>query len=574
MRVSPVAVALATLAIPALATVSVLPMSRRTMSYDTAKLAELEAVPYLGPEEPYFLGSGVAGAGGDTEGKWDFLIGPDYTSPNFISEETLSLTVDGRPTALAFKMHRARETGIFFGSQRIGDLRILVADFSNSDSPWVARLIGIENLSRKTTARVSVRATIRPGGTRSNLEGTGALAIEADRGVFCFGGETRNWAKRVSLITFSDLCVAKPTGAAVELTTSEHTVAPGRGFSTGLYHHQFYAGEETPKFLIDKIRRHNPEADLERSIAYWGKWLRSGKSFEKKATDQRAWDAVEASLLACKMQQNRDGGTIAGTRRYANSYIRDTHGAVRLFLATGHYPEAKKAIETIHHKWSVAGFIPNYWSMGSDSFLGRSFVNDSAEITGYYVLMIRDYYAATKDIKFVDSLAPSIKFAVDSQLDFMARNEWRITFNGDETEQYCVRQDGQEYGGFPAFPQWRRDSWSFPSAALACASTQFYIDYLLAEGNRAGASLYETKLAKARDGIDATFWKAGAAGSFHYWARYKDGSWPDVMVPNYGLLPLWIGARLNKERQLGDATAMRRYVVPESGYLPTAPDVV
>ena len=536
--------------------------------------AVLDAVAYLGNEEPYFLGSGVAGGGGDTDGTWDFLIGPDYTSPNFIAEEKLSLILDGQPTMLTLKMHRARAAGIFFGSQQIGGLRILVADFSIDNAPWVARLVRVENTSRQTTAHFCVRATIKAGGARSDLINGEALDIHADKGTFCFGNETKNWADRASLITFSDPCDAKVAGKAYELTTAPHDLAPGRAFSACLYHYQYYVAARPPQFYTREIHRHHPEADLALSVSGWGTWLASGKSFEKQAADQRAWDAVEGSLLACKMQQNRDGGTIAGARRYANSYIRDTHGAVRLFLSTGHYAEAKKAIETIRHKWSVAGFIPNYWSMGSDSFLGHSFNNDAAEITGYYVLMIRDYFAATTDIKFLDSLAKVLQFAVETQLGFMAKNGWRISFNGDETEQYCVRKDGQEYGGFPAFPQWRSDSWSFPSAVLACASTQFYIDYLHAKGDKVLAAAGESRLSEVKDGIDTTFLRRGDLPSVHHWARYKDGSWPDVVVPNYDLIPVWIGARLNGDRQLIDASAMKRYVAPDSGYLPTAPNEV
>ncbi len=294
-------------------------------------------------------------------------------------------------------------------------------------------------------------------------------------------------------------------------------------------------------------------------------WFDSGKHLN--LSDPKARDVVEGCLAAVKMQQCRDGGTIAGARKYANSYVRDTHGGVRLFLATGHYPEAQKAIETINHKWMVAGFIPNYWSMGSDSFLGHSFVNDASEITGYFVLMIRDYLAATHDRRFVDTVAPALKFAVDAQLDFMAKNEWRIDFNGDETEQYCVREDGQEYGGFPAFKDWSPKSWSFPSASIACASTQFYVDYLKLKGLKEAAKEYETKLRLATGAIDTTFLHDGT----HVWRRGVDGTWPTTAVPNYSLIPLWVGARLNGDRQKSDALDVLGYIDLGTGYLPTAP---
>jgi len=360
----------------------------------------------------------------------------------------------------------------------------------------------------------------------------------------------------------------------VELTADNHDLSPGQTYSTGLYHSQHDDDSNAERSYVNDIRRRTPEADLARSLAEWKRWLAQGKALSRLIPNARAREMVEGCLLACKMQQDRDGGTMAGARRYANSYVRDTHGAVRLFLATGHMAEAKKAIETIDHKWSVGGFIPNYWSMGSDSFLGRSFVNDDSEIPAYYVLMIRDYFAATKDARFVDQIEPSMKWAIDAQLGFMEKNGWRITFNGDETEQYCCREDGQEYGGFPAFKEWSPTAWSFPSAALACASTQFYIDYLRSKGRTDEASACGAKLGQVKDAIDATFLRRDLTPGIHAWKRDRDGGWPTTTLPNYDLIPLWIGARLNGDRENADALAMVSFLDPKTGYLPTAPPAV
>ncbi len=54
-----------------------------------------DQVPYLNKSEFFFMGSGVAGAGGTADGKWDFLVGPDYTCPNYLSDEEISLLIDG-----------------------------------------------------------------------------------------------------------------------------------------------------------------------------------------------------------------------------------------------------------------------------------------------------------------------------------------------------------------------------------------------------------------------------------------------------------------------------------------------
>lgn len=538
-------------------------------AYAAAQALNLKTVPYLGKEEPYFLGNGVAGAGGDTHGKWDFLIGPDYTSPNFISSENIGLMIDGSPIALVPQMYRARDTGVFVGQTSIGDLDVWIYDFASQGSFSATRLIRCVNRSRRRTVTVSAAAEIAAGKDIVGDSEDGALRLLAPKNIFCFGDETKNWADRTSTILFSEPTIVSKTTDRWELKTVDHRLAPGQTLSIALEHRQSYT---TPG--SERGPSGDPERDLNRCIANWKAWMRIGRGALSKVTEPRARDAIEGSLVACKMEQNRDGGTIAGVRKYANSYVRDTHGGVRLFLATAHYAEAKKAIETIHHKWSIAGFIPNYWSMGSDSFLGRSFTNDSSEITGYYVLMIRDYLARTRDLPFVKTLDKSIQFAIDSQLDSLEKNGWRITFNGDETEQYCVRVDGQVYGGFPAFREWHSDSWSFPSAAIAVASIQFYVDYLNAIGKRDVAASYAEKLAKVRKGIDTTFWRSDVTYPHHVWARLKDGTWPKTSVPNYDLVPLWVGARLNGGAQRADAVSAKAEVIPSNGMLPTAPPEV
>lgn len=522
-------------------------------------------VPYLGPEEPYFVGNGIAGAGGDTRGKWDFLIGPDYTSPDFLESEILFLELDGRRFPLEPQMHRVQGTGIFSGKQTIEGMEVTVSDFDLESQPWVCRSIDIANLTT-SHHQVAVVAEITPGQTQAvTLEAKG-LRITSPNGSLCFGDETKNWADRTSVIAFSGGGITERMGQAFVVRTAPGDIGPRWVLTNGLYHWQAYGKGEKALALIAK---RNSWEDLSKARSEWKAWFKKGLDIPRTVKNVKAANVIEGSLVACRSQQNRDGGTIAGTRRYANSYIRDTHGAVRLFLATGHTQEAKRAIETIHHKWSVAGFIPNWWSMGSDSFIGHSFLNDRSEITGYYTLMVRDYLAATKDQALVERVWPSVKAAVDGQLLELETNNWRITFNGDETEQYCVKKDGETYGGFPAFPQWNSKAWSFPSAAIACASVQFFVDRLRARTDPL-ATEYEAKLFKLRASIDETFWN----GRYHVWARYPDGSLPTVRIPNYGLIPFWVGAKLNYGRQDADAHAAASLVDIRTGYLATAPGEV
>ena len=532
-------------------------------------------VPYFGAQEPYFLGNGIVGGGGDTHGRWDFLIGPDYTSPNFIASESLVLIVDGEPVSLQPEMHRARKSGVFVGSQTIGECLVTMADCAANGMAWASRIIRVSNRSKRKAVRIEVRAQVLPAsgtGFASEALNGSVLRIAADTNAFCCGSETKNWEKRSSSIFFGPASSCTQNATAFELSCGERTIEPGKSFSTDLYHVQSYGDGQSLR-EIDSIRERNSDQDLGESLKQWTHWLRGGANLET-ITDPKARDVVEGCLVACKMQQDRDGGLIAGARKYANSYVRDTHGGVRLFIATGHIAEAKKAIETIMHKWSVGHFIPNYWSMGSDAFIGRSFSNDDSEITAYFVLMVRDYLVSTRDRGFLDRIEPVVKFAVNAQLDYMSRNGWRITFNGDETEQYCVKKDGEVYGGFPAFEEWSSKEWSFPSAALACASTRFYIDVLRQAGRISEATLYEHKLGLMKNAIDQTFLGRDQSPEVHCWKRNLDGSWPTSTVTNYDLIPLWAGAKLNEGREKSDALAMISFLNPVTGILPTAPPFV
>lgn len=530
-------------------------------------------VPHYGAHEKNFLGSGMAGAGGDVSGVWDFLIGPDYTSPDFINSETLSLIVDGTPQSLSLEMYRGRKTGLFYGTQQIGDLKVYLIDYTNDNSPWVARMVKVDNTSGSTAHNVQVKAVVTPQGGTTGLVNGDSVSILMDTNQWCFGNvETRNWANRSSLITFNDTCTAIQNGSNYEITTVQRPVAPSTNLAVALYHYQHYDETGvTNTDYINYIKARNIKNDVDTCVNEWNTWIDAGNMYSSQITDQKARDVVEGSLLAVKMQQNQDGGTIAGTRKYANSYVRDSHGGARLLGITGHYNEVKKIIQNLNQKWQTAGFIPNWWSMGSDAFIGHSFNNDASEVTAYYVFMIRDYYSRTNDLAFVDSVYNSMKWAIDAQLNFMQNNGWRIDFNGDETEQYTCKYDGQEYGGFPALTGWNNRNWSYPSCVAAATSTKFFIDYLNIKGNTTLANDYQTKMNNVLSAIDTTFWRTDLSPNIHDWARKTDNSWFSYRVTNYGTLPLWMGAVLNSNRQNGDALAMKAYLNPTTGYLPTAP---
>jgi hypothetical protein len=532
-----------------------------------------QQVGYCGPMEDYFLGSGVSGAMGTPDGIWNALIGPNYTSPNFLSSEVISIIIDGQSRNILPEMHRGRKSGIFYGEIEIEGMMVSLVDFTNNKKPWVTRFLSVKNLSGKSH-QVSICATVVPDKVEATIVNNSALSLHADTTKWNFDRvnlESKNWADRYSFISFNVQSAASMKGDTCLIKTEQVELAKGEEYRVALYHYQhFREPDKKDQDYLRIIRKKDIVADLNQSISGWKTWFDKGTMFEDRVKLQKAKDVIEGSLVMVKMLQDSSGGFIAGLREYPHSYVRDTHGACRLLGITGYGEEVKKAIETISYKTSVFGHIPNAWQMGANKFHYYKFNNPASETPAYFVLMMRNYLENTKDQKLMEQLYLDMKNAIDVQIKEMKANNWKIDFNGDETERYTVRKDGEMYG---KLSDWSEDKdlkyWSFPSATLALASTTFFVDYLKASGRTDLAKEYSAAAQNIRNSIDSTFWRVDL--NIHDWCRKRDNSWPQYRLPNYDLLPLWTGAKLNKDRQVQDALAMRQYVNPANGYLPTAP---
>lgn len=533
--------------------------------YTTNNVDLPDYVPFYGVYEKNFIGNGIAGAGGNVEGTWDFLFGPDYSSTDMLNFETISLIIDGVAQSLNIKMYRGNKTGLYYGAQKSGDLNIFLIDITNDNSSWVSRIIRIDNTSVEKSHTIQVKSTISPqDGISSSIINGEALSITAR--------STGNWSRRTADITFSEPCTTRLVGQNYEISTNQITISPATSYNTGIYHYLHVEENLAPKYYVSHIRSRQPLVDLKTCIDEWNSWIEAGHMYEKQIVDQKAHNVIEDILVLVRMQQNRDGGFIATARKYHFAYIRDSHGAARMLLMTGHTEEVKRLIQNINRKWKIAGYIPNYWSMGSDKFIGHS-DNDSSEITALYTFMIRDYYNKTKDIVFVDSVYNSLKWAVDAQVDYMSKNGWKIDFNGDETERYCVSIDGMEYGaGWEGLKNWDQKNWSMSSSAEAVASIQYFIDYLILKGNTELAASYSTNLSIIKNAIDSTYWRTDLVPNMHDWSKKrKDSTWYPYRVSNFSMIPLWVGAQLNSNRQNDDALAIKSFVNNASGYLALAP---
>ena len=496
-------------------------------------------------KDAYFFGNNVVGASATQNGEWTFLIGPDYTSPNYVSSIKLFVNINGEDIPLEFNMRRIRKSGVFFGAANLNNHKIYVWDFAPNNTCLAVRYIYSDTLNN-----AKITAKIVPDESKQTIL-NGALCIKKDTDKYCFGNrETLNWQDRFCSIYFNEDSFCSEQNGEFCVTT---TLKNGGGALV------FSFSYEQPEIInID------PEKYLDDTLGFWQNWFNKG--YMPKIENKRYADAVESILLSVKMQQNRDGGMIAGIRKYANSYVRDTHGGMRMLIATRHYQEAALLLKNIHSRFEKAGFIPNWWSMGSDTFIGHSFFNDASEVTAYYMFMARDYLKNTGDMALINQIMPSIKWAAETQLNWLIEHDYTISFNGDETEQYCCNNDGEEYGTFVVEGYyWEHLSLSFPSAAAALCSLEWYADLTNTD--------WSEHTEKLRKRIDEVFLKADGT---HIWsAKFVDGKLihHNGNLPNYLLLPLWIGAKLEGGREIDDAAKTKEFI-KKSGFLPNCPEAM
>ena len=511
-------------------------------------------VPYFGHDDSYYIGSGLVGASGNASGEWTFAIGPDLTSPNFLSSETICL---GDYGPLPFRMHRLRGCGAFFGIASLpGLLRATVTEACPPGSACILRLLTLENESSEQR-RFDVAVCVRQDGTEVRASG-GSIEIIRPEGVWCFGNqETRNWAQRRLRVRVPDAAVATVEESwrlSVSLTLPSGSLAVVPIWHDFAYGEEYAAGQDAIAFL-------------KKANQAWGLWLAAGK-YPSALSNRHLRDAVEALLLNVRMQQNRDGGMIAGIRKYANSYIRDTHGGMRLLNACGHAEDTARLLENIHTRWEIAGYIPNWWSMGSDTFIGDSFENNASEITAYYIFMLRDYLAAGGDESLARRILPSIRWAADTQAKYLLGHDLLMNFNGDETEQYCVNRDGEEYGLFGSCHS--EDRLGFDKKAPSFASTIAAAGSLAWFASHTGESRYAELAERVYARADTAFWD-GERGR-HGWILDGAGL-RKTLLTNAVLLPLWLHIPLPQHREIPDAIAALRVRSDDTGYMPNCPGV-
>jgi len=526
-------------------------------------------IPALGRDDDYFVGNGIVGVAVSTWGEVTMAIGCDYTSPCFIQSGKIGFVTNGTCVLVEPEMSRIRHTGAFVGSQMCGDIEVEFTDFTLPDMPFFLRKITLRNHS---DADVEVRMTYEITSDKSITYLSDGVEISSNADCWCFGGhqESKCFKTQICKVGIAGHSVTTECiGNADNLENTESKICRIYGEEVSidngkqhdlLMYHYHYDDNDYDVEMVRRVFEAKPNKLMKQSLDFWNNWLKEG-SF--KSNEVKIQDVIEGNLFAIKMQQNRDGGIIAGIKRYPCSYVRDCHGAFRLLAATEHFKECRMIIINIHKKFLAAGYIPNWWSMGSDSFLGTSFNNDVSEITAYYLLMLRDYIKATKDASIFEEVYESAKWAGDAQLNFMLKNNYLLDFNGDETEQYVCKVDGETYGGFPAVENWKHTNYSFSATCIALTSLEFLAEALT---NSEREDLYSEHFENIRTAIDKTFYNSDL--QMHSWAvECETLEQLSNVVTNFNMIPLWTGTRLNDEAEKRNAIGVLSYINKKTGFL-------
>jgi len=536
-------------------------------------------VPHLNKNESYIVGNGIVSSSGwSGNGQWDFIAGPDYTCPNLIKKEKLSIIVDGVESQLNLEMYRARETGLFYGNTQLNDLQITVLDYTVPKLSIVSRLVYVQNLSGKKHS-VQLKAYLTPfviKGVSDTIvktkKGTTSAALfQVDTTRFCMFGHdskwVKNWANRYLLTAWSGEKSITKKDSGVYHILSETKIISGNNKETfNLCHYAHYADKTNEEYLIDILTR-NGIADAEQSIIEWQKWFRDVPENYRleKITDPKARDIVEGGLYVIKTNQTKDGGIVANEKNYNLSWTRDAYCGLRGLLACGHTTELKQFIIFMNDVYNAYGFIPNAVSCGSNTFalyngneennINRNRgqyspcpeSNTAPETPALLILVARDYYQATNDIKTIVDANVSLQYSMDIQLKHTIANNYKLEFSGDETE-LC----GAVATDVAGYDRDLSKLWSMTSMALCNASLSFYIEYLKMQNKSTTQYknsldgtiiILDNELDKIKTAFENDFWRTdlkGHSDGFYDWCRIKSNySFPKGRITNFSLFPLY-----------------------------------
>jgi hypothetical protein len=552
-------------------------------------------MPYLNVPSRYPVGNGVVAAVCGPTGQWQQLCGPGYTTPNFINAENLFVDVDGVESPLRVEMKRAAQTGVFYGLASRGDLDICVIDYTCAGQPWISRLIIFKNTSATVSHTAVIRASIAPvtghGYSHALVPDAAGhdcgFTIQADTGIGVpFGGN--NTVDKAVIIAFNDPAgMAFMDGQAATIQAAPMHLAPQARAEVTLGHY-FRGGHDlTDRAGLAAIRDLDSHANLAKSIAEWQAWMgnvTSGYSLDN-VKDKRARELLEGALVILKTNVSQDGGVIAHTTFYKESYVRDSAMAIRGLLATGHTEEAKQWLIWIDHKLSIHGHLGdamNCEASLSDKSYSFDMGNMDVEEPSWVLLCARDYDDETHDLATLKGLDRTLRYCMDVQLKEAIANNYKLEFNGDETEICGVVDLGST--GSKSGSNAQQHEWSLSSVAMAAASLDFYIQYVKLCGDDSAnyhnaqtntTMNLHTELMNLVSAMDRDFWRTdlpGLSGGFHDFFRKKsDGSWPKARLVNFTLMPVFIRTPYAADEKAKDVVAMAQLFDTNTGFLLLVP---
>jgi hypothetical protein len=208
---------------------------------------------------------------------------------------------------------------------------------------------------------------------------------------------------------------------------------------------------------------------------------------ERDEHDEVYEKAADDIAVLLKTQQDDSGGILAGCN-YHLAYVRDNYGCFRGLLALGCVAEAKKLLGYYAGVHGQYGRVATAQGMGVYAFHNHE--HDFAENTGYLVLMAMEYFNRTRDERFLQELAPLLRWALSAQKEHLV--DGMLPFSGDET--YIA-------GG--VLPRANIQDGSMEATALYHRA----IELFLPEAGRLGLadSAFIGEQEKARDEIASTF---------------------------------------------------------------------
>lgn len=520
----------------------------------------------LGNKMKYFVGNKRAGMGSAEDScEIEFLIGPTYTSPNFVKSTKLRIFYNDKIiTASDFDTKKVKNSNCYVGELNRNDIKVQVTDFSLWGTKEFIRSFAISN---KTVEEIEIRLEFTVETDLKIIQDKDRQLIcstDGESKLFCWTEMTMtDWLSRAMEIYFTSEFETSVIDSDEESNdkrdrmylTSTIRVKPFSCEETALV---FAFGEsmneETRHIGIKEVRD-----QFRKNIQNWEEWTAKLKIGHIPEGTEK--DIVISSLVMIKACQSYDGGFMACPFQYCFSYFRDSFGALTGLYKAGCAEELKDFLLWADNVYRDINENFNSCAMGGTLLqnLDSSSENLASESPSYFCLIAKYYYNLTRDEKFIRQIMPSLDIAINSQLDYIEKNNGHLRFNGDETEQYVPRKDGDMYYFTPDF---NRNDYSVASLLLFLAAAEFY-------------TLFENseRLAGAITHVNAVIkWQYADCDGILCWQRGPVSR--NYLITNYNMFPVWLDVELPDGLSAKNTAGILKYINPTTGFLPISPGVV